>query len=657
MASNVSWGIEIGAGAIKAVKVARDGDDVNLLDYAVVPHRRPLSDPDVDPTDVMRVSLGQFAANVDLRGTVVGVAMPGHAGLTRFTKLPPIENKKKKIDSLAKFEAGQQIPFPLEDVEWGYQPFVNEDSPEVELGIFAIPREQISRQLDQLDELGIHPDAIMLSPVAVFNAMAFDLQFSEDMPGTILLDVGTTSTDLIIAQGGGVWVRTFHLGGHNFTEALVDAFKLSYAKAEKLKREAEQSKHARHVLGAMRPVFANLVQEVQRSISFYQGIHPNAELKRLIGLGSTFQLPGLRKFLKQQLQMDVYRMERFKRMSLDGPRSGEFETATGNLATAYGMALQGLDLDTIQVNLMPVGVTRQAMWKKKTPWFAGAAALGLLACGAAFVRPIMDQAAIDSARKPAAIAQAVNQFNTLRNEAEEAGAIGDADIDQSVASMISLAADKPDVFVPLLDDVGALIAFAQERAGDPAVPVFSLDRVDTAYLAESAGGGASRAPARRGRSRRGGDEEAPANAVVTLESLATDKPRMLVEVSLTARHPDPARFVVEAIEPFFAQHAVRQGLDHYIVYSPTPEQLYRLGGGAEQGGPGGREGDRRGQGRDGDRNPPPPSGRASGLDEQAPLNPPSIGGPEPTPLTVRYYMVLEAPPAPEGSGDDSGVSS
>ena len=142
------------------------------------------------------------------------------------------------------------------------------------------------------EDVGIVPDYVTLSPVAAYNAMAYDLQFTEKTPGTIILDIGTTSTDLIIAEAGRVWIRTFPIGGHHFTEALVNAFQLSYPKAEKLKREAESSKHARHIFQAMRPVFGDLAQDVQRSIGYYTSLHKEAKLERLIGLGSTFRLPG-----------------------------------------------------------------------------------------------------------------------------------------------------------------------------------------------------------------------------------------------------------------------------------------------------------------------------------------------------------------------------
>jgi len=104
------------------------------------------------------------------------MSVPGHSAFARFAKLPPVE--PKKIPDIVKFEAVQQIPFPIDQVEWDYQPFQSEDSPDVEVGIFAITRERIMERLGVYEDVGITPDAVTLSPVAAYNALAYDLAFT-----------------------------------------------------------------------------------------------------------------------------------------------------------------------------------------------------------------------------------------------------------------------------------------------------------------------------------------------------------------------------------------------------------------------------------------------------------------------------------------------
>lgn len=458
--SNACWGIEIGAGAIKAIKIVLDGDDLRVADFAYIPHARVLSTPDIDPDDAKRVALGRLVSEYDLSKATVAVSVPGHSAFARFAKLPPVE--AKKVPDIVKFEAVQQIPFPLDQVEWDYQTFVSPDSPDVEVGIFAITKQRIASELAILHDVNLTPDVVTLSPVAVYNAIAYDLQFTETSPGTILLDVGTTSTDLVIAEAGRVWVRTFPIGGHEFTNALVEAFKLSYPKAEKLKREAETSKHARHVFQALRPVFSDLVQDVQRSIGYYQSMHKGAQLERLVGMGSTFQLPGLRKYLKQQLGMNVYRLEGFKKLSSEGPHAAEFAAHTLNFATAYGLALQGLGMSALNANLMPLDVAKQAMWAAKSKWFAAAAGLSLVAGGAMFIRPFLDQQALNIV-EPKAVMDAVNQSKTLVNQANELEVTQDVAQGEKIAKLMALYEGR-DIHLRLLGDVDRMLDSAQSAA-------------------------------------------------------------------------------------------------------------------------------------------------------------------------------------------------
>lgn len=583
--SNACWGIEIGSGAVKAVKVVLDGDQLTVADFAYIPHSRVLSTPDMDQDDAKRVALGRLVSEYDLSKATIAVSVPGHSAFARFAKLPPVE--PKKVPDIVKFEAQQQIPFPLDEVEWDYQTFVSPDSPEVEVGIFAITKQRIASELAILHDVNLTPDVVTLSPVAVYNSVAYDLQFTEDAPSTILLDVGTTSTDLIIADAGRVWVRTFPIGGHEFTNALVEAFKLSYPKAEKLKREAEQSKHARHVFQALRPVFSDLVQDVQRSIGYYQSMHPDANLERLVGMGSTFQLPGLRKYLKQQLGMNVYRLEKYKKLTSEGPRAAEFEAHSLNFATAYGLALQGLGMATLEANLMPVEVTKKAMWASKGKWFAAAAGLALAATGAMFIRPFMDSQ-YTNMPVPAEIREATNRAQTLSNEARSAGVTADVTRGDEIASLMSLAEGK-DVHLRLLDDVNAILVDASEQAGD-AGRGYKLLGMYTHYLYGNMPIPKPGAPQKRTSGRNQGNdfmmsEEAtipglererysemrpgqvrggePRGGAAADEGV-TD-PRIAVTLDLSTLNPVVEVFVEETVKRWVEQNADRLGLPYHFT--------------------------------------------------------------------------------------------
>jgi type IV pilus assembly protein PilM len=602
--SNVCWGIEVGAGGIKALKLERDGESVKVVDFAVIPHKKVLSTPDLDQVDAIRVGLGALVSQYDLKKATIAISIPGHSAFARFAKLPPVE--PKKIPSIVEFEARQQIPFPIEEVEWDFQTFTNQDSPDVEVGIFAVTRERVMEKLAQWQDVGVTPDIVNLSPISVFNAIAYDMAFTDKTPGTVLLDVGTTSTDLVVAEAGRVWVRTFPIGGHQFTEALVEAFKLTYPKAEKLKREAETSKHARHVFQAMRPIFSDLAQEVQRSIGFYQSSHREANLTRLVVLGSTFNLPGLKKYLGQQLQMEVVQLGSFNRPTIEGPRSGEFQAATLNMATAYGLALQGLGLAAIDANLMPVAVLREAMWKGKVKWFAAAAALSVIAGGLSFTRFLMDKTALES-NPPSSypiIQQTKSELARLKGDWQ---AIDSGFQPDYSAANASLLLENREVIPWIIDDLGNVMAVSSVDAAktaaagkDPQGLVFQ--KFTTVYTSAGADAdtgygdfaGSSAAPERgtspmtskgggRGADRGqtppaappptppAADPNAPAAAPTASEDgpkfgLGEGPPRVIITLTVKTTREDPFEFISRTAQKWLSEHKERDAAPFSIKH-------------------------------------------------------------------------------------------
>ncbi|MBL8744953.1 MAG: type IV pilus assembly protein PilM [Phycisphaerae bacterium] len=575
-ASNVCWGIEVGAGAIKALKVERDGEDLRIADFAVVPHKKVLSTPDLNRDDAIAVALGSFMSQYRdaLRGATIAVSVPGHSAFARFAKLPPVE--KKGIANLVRFEAVQQIPFPIDDVEWDYQTFASDDSPDIEVGIFAVTKAKIAEMLALYGEQGLVPNIITLSPVAVYNAVAYDIAFTAKTPGTVILDIGTTATDLIIAEGGRVWIRTFPLGGHNFTEALAATFKLTYGKAEKLKKEAETSKYKRHIFQALKPVLQELVQDVQRSIGYYRDTHPDASITRVVGVGSTFKLIGLRKLLSQQLKMDVFRYERAKRLSIDGAAAADFEASAPNMATAYGLALQGLGLQTIDANLMPTAVVRQAMWKRKMPWFVAAAGLGIAGGALSFARPLLDSMAINRAKTDSQltnpIRQVIAQGNALKAKWAEASS---GKHPGYVAENMRRFFEGRDLYPMFLEDLGSMFkaaeAYGRGHGLPPAVMVAELRKFETEYLPPGQSFGA-KAPTRDPFS--GGDRDAGGAPGAPGADATTAGQAGAVKFTLVFDSPQDSRaFVNDSFLAWLRTNSQRAGVPYVIVGLPSAADI------------------------------------------------------------------------------------
>ena len=367
-----AWGIDIGNRALKAVKLIRDGDGVRIDDFEFIEHDTLLTDAGDNKEGLIQAALANFVQRHNFRGTVVSVGVSGQNSFARFVKLPPVE--EKKIPEIVRFEAIQQIPFPLDDVEWSYQLFQEPDNPEVEVGIFAMRKELVNQHIKYFTDFDLNVQNVQMNPLAVYNALQYDQRFADGV--AMVIDVGTENTDLLIADNQAIWMRSIPIGGSAFTDALVKAFKVNFTKAEDLKRNAATSKYARQIFQHMRPVFADLVAEIQRSIGFYSSVHREAKIGKIYALGGTFKLPGLQKYLQQNLQMPV---ERIDSVAAGAPPDPKLAAQFGdNLLTvigAYGLAIQAMGGGQVNSSLLPRAIQRERMWQEKTKWFGAAAAL------------------------------------------------------------------------------------------------------------------------------------------------------------------------------------------------------------------------------------------------------------------------------------------
>jgi type IV pilus assembly protein PilM len=389
------WGIDLGQCGLKAIRLQEIDGQIVATAFDYVEHPKILSQPDADPDQLTREALDKFLSRNNLRGDIVAISVPGQSGLARFVKLPPVE--EKKIADIVRFEAKQQIPFNLDEVVWDYQKIgsgvvTDGFAMETEIGLFAMKRDMVSRYLQHFKDVNVDVHLVQMAPLALCNYVAFDLlgkdvetggESGGDKRCVVALDIGADSSNLVITDGERIiWQRPIPLGGNHFTRALTKDLKLTFAKAEHLKRNATKSPDLKKILAALKPVLNDFVGEVQRSLGYFTNTHRDAHIEYMMGLGNAFRLPGLQKFLSEKLQLEVKKLTKMER--IDGDQVVSQQAFTENLLTfavAYGLALQGLKRARLLTNLLPNEIRVERLVKAKKP-FAVAAAAALLFAGA-----------------------------------------------------------------------------------------------------------------------------------------------------------------------------------------------------------------------------------------------------------------------------------
>lgn len=380
------WGIDLGQCGLKALRLQMVDGAVKATAFDYIEHAKILSQPDADPDQLVREALTQFLSRNNLRGDMVVISVPGQSGLARFVKLPPVE--EKKIADIVRFEAKQQIPFPLEEVVWDFQK-LNEGTVtdgfalETEIGLFAMKRDMIARALQHFKDVNVEVHVIQMAPLALVNYVAYDLLVKGEAsePGAkrdcvVALDIGTDNSNLVITDGAKIiWQRPIPLGGNHFTRALTKDLKLTFAKAEHLKRNAVKSPDLKKILAALKPVLNDFVGEVQRSLGYFTNTHRDANIQYMIGLGNAFRLPGIQKYLQEKLQLEVRKLQSFEKVQGDEVLGApQFSENIMSFGVPYGLSLQGLKQAKLQTNLLPYEVRVERIVRGKKPWAVAAAA-------------------------------------------------------------------------------------------------------------------------------------------------------------------------------------------------------------------------------------------------------------------------------------------
>jgi len=124
------WAIDIGNSSLKALQLSDAGGVVEVLGFANIEHSKILTGTNVKPAErdeLIALSLHQFVTenNVGKKDVII-ISMPSQNSFARFVNLPPVE--QKRVPEIVKFEASQQIPFDISEVQWDWQVLAETDT-------------------------------------------------------------------------------------------------------------------------------------------------------------------------------------------------------------------------------------------------------------------------------------------------------------------------------------------------------------------------------------------------------------------------------------------------------------------------------------------------------------------------------------------------
>jgi type IV pilus assembly protein PilM len=353
-----------------------------------------LGDPSVDASRASQTKLQteQLVAELGLKGRSVNYAIASHVIFTRPVTLPSVGDASQ-VEQIVGFEAQQNVPYPIDEVVWDWQLLDAGDGGQVEVILAAIKSDLLDEINDSAMAGGLKPAIVDIAPMALYNALRYNYPDAEGC--TILLDIGSRTTNLLFCEPGKIFPRRLNIGGSSITTAIAKDFSCSFSEAENRKvkdgfvslggtyAEPDDAEIAR-ISKITRNQMTRLHQEIARSITFYRSEHGGSQPVRVLIAGGTASLPYIREFFQEKFPgMEVDYFNPLRNVAVaDAANTDEISHATHTLGELVGLALRGLGSCPMELNLRPASVVKAAKRAAQRPYLITAGVCALAAIGA-----------------------------------------------------------------------------------------------------------------------------------------------------------------------------------------------------------------------------------------------------------------------------------
>lgn len=309
----VAWGLDVGEAALKAVRLVRQNemetitvDTVELLEYA---QGLPLAADACERKEAIRQALHQLRERHEQSEARIFVGFPSSLAAIRSLRLPPVP--EAALAEAVRLEARQRLPLGLDELRWSYTAYpLPASSGNREPGWDVILLGARKNHVDAMGELcrvsGWMIDGVQSDCLALHNAVLYEHgPMASEAAATAIgtLDVGASSSRLVISSPRSVWYRGLPLGGNAITSQLAQVCKLTRRQAEHLKRNPASAKRLSLWYELVQPAMDRLAVDVERSLALYRGQPSATPVTDLFGVGGGFYLHGLLRCLRTEAQV------------------------------------------------------------------------------------------------------------------------------------------------------------------------------------------------------------------------------------------------------------------------------------------------------------------------------------------------------------------
>ena len=465
--------LDIGASAVKLAEFEGGKGGLTLVNYGIAALAAPLDAGNAGA--LLSPALLEIVREKGIKPGPVAISISGQMVFPRFASIAAAGGAEK-FDQMIRFEIEQNIPFPIDEMICDRQVLGDNENGEKNVMIVAAKTDQVEDIAAAVRGAGFTPELVDVAPIAITNVLRYAGAAEDGC--CVLLDIGSKTTSLVIADGDKLYNRSIPVAGNTITKEIASALGCTAEEAEAYKREAayvalggvveDEDETRDRVSKVCRAVMTRLHAEVSRSINFYRSQQGGSVPVKLYITGGTALLPQLDRFFSESLQLEVEYVNPFAVVGTGPKIDTEALESDGTLLPAVvGLAVHMAGLATFSINLLPPSLLTERADVARIPFVA----IGAVAFVAAFVLVML------AARRSATMAEAEN--SAVSAEASRLRSV-ESKVKDAVAVEEREAA-KADVFKTLLVkrnlSIGKLMAIRTALGNEMWIEKWEGDRI------------------------------------------------------------------------------------------------------------------------------------------------------------------------------------
>jgi type IV pilus assembly protein PilM len=390
-------GLDIGTSIVKAVQLRRSGKALEIEKFGVA-EIYPNGDKgsvsvDSGQATVEAIKRALNDGKISAKQAVTSVG--GEPVIVRYIQMQRLPDEE--LRNALQWEAEGYIPYDIDEVHTDFHKLGDsaDSADKVDVLLVAVKKDLIERHMNLVRRADLTPALIDVASFAFLNQ--FEHNYSPDANQVIaLIDIGAETTSISIYRDGvSRFSREITIAGDSITSAIQNKLNSTFAEAERYKIDLgapPPTESASATLGsltstsmgatggaggtggsdllerirgtveritgedlgddspeaiarkAIKNTLHNLVNEIRRSIQFYENQANGPRVTRVMVGGGSSRLKNIDSYLKNELKLDVGVVDPLHRIR---PRGKDVDPAQLNankssLGVAVGLALRAM---------------------------------------------------------------------------------------------------------------------------------------------------------------------------------------------------------------------------------------------------------------------------------------------------------------------------